>query len=253
MNKKVSVIIPYYKKLTFIKKTLNSVLQQSYQNFEILLIYDDDDKNDLQKIKKEIVKSKKIKIYVNKKNVGAGKSRNKGIRYSSGYYISFLDADDVWKKNKLSSQIRFMEKNNIDFTHTNYFIINKHNKILGRIKTRKLLNYKNLLNSCDIGLSTVILKKKILKNLRFNNFKTKEDFSLWLKIVKKGIKIIGINKELSYWRTTPNSLSSSITQKILDAFKVYRYEENLNFLSSCFRVIILSINALKKKILSIRY
>lgn len=253
MNKKVSIIIPYYKKLSFLKKTIESILRQTYKNFEILLIYDDDDKNDLLKIKKEIVKNKKIKIYDNKKNMGAGKSRNIGIKYSSGYYLAFLDADDMWKKNKLSSQLKFMEKNNVDFTHTNYLIINKNNEILGKVKTKKLLNYEDLLNSCDIGLSTVVLKKKILKNLKFNNLKTKEDYSLWLKIVKKGSKIVGINKELGYWRITSNSLSSSIIQKISDAFRVYNSEEKFSVLSSCFRVLILSFNALKKKILSIRH
>ena len=253
MYKKVSIIIPYYKKFNYLKKTINSVLNQTYKNFEILLIYDDDDKSDLHKIKKTILKNKKIKLIINKKNIGAGVSRNIGIKYSSGYYVAFLDADDLWKKNKLSSQINIMEKKNLDFTHTNYYIINKNNKMLGKIKTKKLLEYKDLLKSCDIGLSTVILKKKILKNLKFNNFKTKEDFCLWLKISKKGTKIVGINQELSYWRITPNSLSSSIYQKIFDAFRVYNYEENLNILDSCFKVIVLSFNALKKKILSKGY
>jgi teichuronic acid biosynthesis glycosyltransferase TuaG len=185
MTSKVSVIIPYYKKLDYFKKALSSVLNQSYKNIEILIIYDDEEKNDLFKIKKIIHKNKKIKLIINNKNYGVGISRNKGIKHSSGNYLSFLDADDIWKLNKLKYQINYMKKNNLEFTHTNYKIIDLNDKVLGNINIKKNLDYKALIRSCDIGLSTVILKKKILKNLKFNNFKTKEDYSLWLKIAKK--------------------------------------------------------------------
>ena len=245
---KVSVIIPYYQKLDYFKKTLSSVLNQTYKNIEILIIYDDEKKSDFFKIKKFIHKKKNIKLIINNKNYGVGMSRNKGIKYASGKYLSFLDADDIWEPNKLKYQINFMKKKNLEFTHTKYKIINLNDKILGSINVKKNLSYKELINSCDIGLSTVVLKKKLLKNLKFNNFKTKEDYSLWLKIAKRKVKIVGINKSLSSWRITPNSLSSSIFQKILDAFKVYYFEENFTLFVSSFKVLVLSFNALKKKI-----
>ena len=97
MSKKVSVIIPYYKKIDFLKKSINSILNQTYKNIEILLIYDDNDKGELNKIKK-LIKNRKIKLFINNKNIGAGRSRNIGLKHSVGYYISFLDADDIWKK-----------------------------------------------------------------------------------------------------------------------------------------------------------
>ena len=103
----VSVIIPYYKKINQISKTLNSVLAQTFQDFEIILIYDDDNVQDLVYIKENFSKNSKIKIVQNKKNYGAGISRNIGIKHSSGSFIAFLDADDIWYSDKLEKQVNF--------------------------------------------------------------------------------------------------------------------------------------------------
>ena len=107
---KVSVIIPYFRKKSFVKKTLFSVLKQSYKNFEVIIIYDDINQSDLKYIKKLSKIDKRIKLFINKKNIGAGPSRNKGIFKARGKFISFIDADDVWKINKLKLQVNFMEK-----------------------------------------------------------------------------------------------------------------------------------------------
>ena len=195
----VSVIIPYHKKKFYFKKTINSILNQSYRNFEIILIYDDDDLNELDFLKKIGKKFKKIKIIVNKKNLGAGLSRNKGILKSRGTYIAFCDADDIWKKNKLNLQIKYMKKNNLNFSHTNYFIIDKKEKKIGKFKGKSKIEYQDLLKSCDIGLSTVIVKKDLLRKNLFCNLKTKEDFHLWIQIIKKEKKIFLVNKYLLFF------------------------------------------------------
>ena len=158
----VSVIIPYHKKKFYFEKTINSILNQSYKKFEIILIYDDSDLNELDFLKKIKKKFRKIKLIINKKNLGPGLSRNKGISLSKGTYIAFCDADDIWKKNKLNLQIKFMKKNNLNFSHTNYFVIDKSEKKIGRFKAKSKIEYQDLLKSCDIGLSTVIIKKNLL-------------------------------------------------------------------------------------------
>ena len=247
-NPLVSIVIPYHKKKIYFKKTINSILGQSYKKFEIILIYDDENLGELDFLKKIKKKFKKIKLIINKKNLGPGLSRNKGILQSKGTYIAFCDADDIWKKNKLNVQISFMKKYNLNFSHTNYFVIDSKEKKIGRFKPKSRLEYQDLLKSCDIGLSTVIIKKKILRKKLFCNLQTKEDFYLWLQIVKKEKKIFSINKYLSYWRYLEHSLSSSISQRLLDAFRLYYTYEKNNFFISIYYVLRLSYNALIKKI-----
>lgn len=243
----VSIIIPYYKKREYIADTLKSVLKQTYKYFEIIIIYDDEEKEDLKFIKKLASIDKRIILIINKKSLGAGLSRNKAIKRSRGSYISFIDADDLWKINKLELQIKFMKKNNFLISHTNYKIINKQNKILYSRVARNFNNINELLKSCDIGLSSVVVKKEILiGNCLFARLKTKEDFVLWLNILKKNIKIVSLKKNLMYWRKLDNSLSSSILQKLFDGFSVYNKYMKFNWIKSLYFLFHLSLNYLRK-------
>lgn len=242
----VSIIVPYYKKKKFIKRSLRSVLNQSYKKFELIVIYDDTNKKDLIYIKKIVGGHKKVKIIVNRKNIGVGMSRNKGISISKGKYICFLDSDDFWSKNKIKEQIKFMKVNKISISHTSYNII-ENNKIISCRSARDFLTLKSLIYSCDIGCSTVMLKKNVLFHKQnFPSLKTKEDFVLWLKVLQKNILISSLNETLTSWRKIDNSLSSSVIQKLRDAFKVYNYYMKFNFIKSFYYVICLSINFLKK-------
>jgi teichuronic acid biosynthesis glycosyltransferase TuaG len=248
----ISIIIPYYRKRKYFQETIVSILNQTYKNYEVIVIYDDTSKSELEFVKKTLKKIKIKKLIVNNKNYGAGLSRNRGILKARGTYIAFCDADDIWKRNKLDTQLKFMLKSNLEISHTNYFIINEKSKIVGKFNTSKKLNYTDLLKSCDIGLSTVILKKKIFYNNKFSKLKTKEDYLLWLKITKKIKFIYGLNQYLSSWRENKNSLSSSIIQKLLDAYRLYRLHLNYSFIFSIFFTLRLSLYAIikKKKIFS---
>ena len=242
----VSVITPYYKKKKFISQTINSVLQQTYNNFELIIIYDDENYSDLVFIKKIIKKDKRVKIIVNKKNIGAGKSRKKGIELSKGKFIAFLDADDCWHRNKLLKQILFMNKKKIKISHTSYYIVDSTNKIIGSRKAVDM-NHKELLSSCDVGLSTVILDRKLItKKINFANIKTKEDYVLWLKITLNNNKIFALKKNFTKWRKLKNSLSSSNFQKIMDGYKVYKQYMGFCYIKSILYLFRLSINSLKK-------
>jgi len=243
----VSIIIPYYKKKKYIELAVNSVICQTYKNFELIIIYDDENKDDLNFLKNLIKKDKRIKLYINKKNLGAGRSRNKGIKLSHGSLIAFLDSDDLWTRNKLKKQIFFMKKNAINISHTSYCVINSHNKIIGS-RRAKDMSHKMLLNSCDIGLSTVIMKKKIFTNkIKFADINTKEDYILWLKITLNNNTIFALKDNLSKWRKLDNSLSSSKLQKLYDGYLVYRKYMNFSSAKSFIRLLLLSFNyALKE-------
>jgi teichuronic acid biosynthesis glycosyltransferase TuaG len=243
----VSVIIPYYKKKNYIISCLNSVLRQSYKNLEVIIIYDDNDKYDLSFIKALVSKDKRIKLLINDKKIGAGLSRNKGIKFSNGDYVAFLDADDLWKKEKIKKQINFMKRNKIEICHTSYKVINKNDIIESVRVARSFFFLPELLKSCDIGLSTVIVKRNLINNaFKFANLRTKEDFVLWLKLLKSGKAIVGLNSSYTYWRKTTDSLSSSSVQKLFDGFKVYNRYMNFSCLKSLYYLTCLSLNYLKK-------
>ncbi len=243
----VSVIIPFYKKRKFICETVSSILEQTYKNIEIVIIYDDPEKDDLNFLRKNFSENDKIRIIVNNRNLGAGLSRNKGIASAKGIYVGFIDADDLWSKEKISKQITFMKKNNFQVSHTSYKIISEEGEILNTRKSKYFNNYKNILTSCDIGLSSVLLKKTLItEEIKFANLKTKEDFVLWLKILKSGFEIGAVEEPLMSWRKTKGSLSSSTFQKLKDGFKVYNRFMNYNLIKSLYLLISLSINYLKK-------
>ena len=243
----ISIIIPYFKKKEFFEKTIHSVLNQTYSNFEIFIVYDDENKDDLDFVKKISELDSRINLIINNQNLGAGQSRNIGIKHSNGEYIAFIDADDLWHQDKLLMQIKFMQSNNYYISHTSYDIINEKED---KISSRKVqtLTYDKLLKSCDIGLSTVILKKNLLNDdILFPELKTKEDYVLWLKITRKGQKIVALDKTLSKWRKCKISLSSSTIRKLIDGYNVYRKYLNFNPVKSFYNLIILSINYLRKK------
>jgi len=241
----ISIIITYYKKKSFILKTFKTIKQQTYKNYELIFVYDDYDLKDLEYIKQIITIFKNYKIIVNKKNYGVSKSRNIAIKSAKGKYIAFIDSDDIWQTKKLNTQLKLMNAAKADMSYTAYKIIDTEDKILGTRNVSREINYEKLLRYCEIGLSTVIIKKKFLKKNKFPEIKTQEDFALWLILIKKGLKFFPIKKVLSSWRRTNDSLSSNILQKISDAFKVFYSIEKKNLIISIISVLILSINKLK--------
>ena len=243
----VSVITPYFQKKEFFEKTIRSILNQTYSNFEIFIVYDDESKSDLDFVKKISELDSRINLIINDQNLGAGQSRNKGIKSSNGEYIAFIDADDLWHEDKLLTQIKFMQFNNYYISHTSYDIINEKGDKISSRKAQSL-TFDKLLKACDIGLSTVILKKNLLNSdILFPELKTKEDYVLWLKITREGQKIFALDKTLTKWRKCRFSLSSSVIRKLIDGYNVYRNYLGFNPIKSFYNLIILSINYLRKK------
>jgi len=245
----ISIIITYYKKKKFIKETLRSIFAQNYHSYEIIFVYDDANKEDLEYIFKLLEQFSSKKIIINKKNLGVAKSRNLALKFCNGEFITFIDSDDLWKKNKLSYQIEFMKKKSSLISFTSYDVIDELGKFIKKNFVLIDPSYRILSKSNFIGLSTIMLDRKILPKIKFPNLKTQEDFALWLKLLRQGVKFNHIKKSLSYWRKTSNSLSSKTHDKIIDAFKLYYIYENKNLINSIFSVLILSYNKIIKNLI----
>jgi len=241
----VSVIMPYYRKKEYVENAIISVENQSYKNIELIIIYDDDDINDFKFLKNITQKYNNIKILKNDNNIGAGLSRNKGIKNANGDLIAFIDADDFWYNEKIEKQIAYLNEKNLDFVFCDYIKKNGYKK-KEIICNKEIIKYENLLYSCDIGLSTVLIKKNIILNNPFPPLKTKEDFVAWLSIAKQGTNLVKLNQTLVEWNNVKGSLSSNIFQKMIDGYKVYRKFQNFSVFVSIYYLIILSFNSLKK-------
>lgn len=243
----ISIIVTYYNKFEFIKDTLESISSQSYKNFEVLIIYDQKNSRDYDYIRSLIQSNSRFKLLNNKNNFGVSHSRNIGINIAKGDYICFLDADDLWDIEKLNIQLSYMQKNKLLFSHTSYKIIDKDDNLIGKQVVKKNLGYEDLLNSCDIGLSTVMFHKSIKEQIRFPNISTKEDYVIWLKI-SKNINIKGIQQYLVSWRKLKKSLSSSVFQNLKDGFLVYYKYEKKNLFKALYLLLLLCFFSIIKKI-----
>jgi|MDTC01.3.fsa_nt_gb teichuronic acid biosynthesis glycosyltransferase TuaG len=242
----VSIILPYYKKISYFEKTYKSILSQSYKNYELIIIYDDEDRADLKKILKIIKKNPKVKIFCNNLNLGAGLSRNIGIKHSKGKLVSFIDADDLWSKDKVYKQVNFLLNNNYKFISCNYKKKFRHKLI--KVTPPKKISYLDLINNCQIGLSTVMLKKEVINKKLFPKLKTQEDLAAWLKIMRvKKISCFNLNQFLVTWRHDKKSLSTNIFQKFKDSYKVFKSIENFSFIKTITCVFILSLNSIQRK------
>lgn len=247
---KVSIIMPYYKKSNYVVETVNSILNQTFKEFEIIIVDDELSDNSTKVLNRIKQLDKRINIFKNKKNLGAGQSRNNAINLCNGEFIAFCDCDDLWKSNKLETQLKIMHKLNLEFSHTSYEIIDKKNSKIGYRDAKENLSFLQLQKSCDIGLSTVILKKNLFDNkkFRFGETKTKEDYILWLSLAKNDIIIFGIKDCLVSWRKSKDSLSSSTFQKIYDGYKVYKVYLQYSRLKSFYFLFRLSLNFILKKL-----
>lgn len=225
----VSIITPMFNSEAFISDTIHSILQQTYTNWELILIDDNSNDNTLLVVQSFINKNSNIKVIKNLNNQGAAVSRNLGIEAAKGDYITFLDADDLWKPNKLKTQIEFMKIENCDVCFSSYDLINEAGKPLNkRVKALFTLTYQKLLKSNYLGNLTGMYNAKTLGKITAPNLRKRQDWLLWLSAIKKsGKPALGIQESLAYYRVRENSMSSN---KIgLLKYNYWVYKKGLGF------------------------
>ena len=243
---KVSIIIPVYNAEKFIGKTIESVLNQTYKNWEMLIFNDKSKDNSLKIIKKYSEKDERIKVVDSKENVGVVAARNKLIEIATGEFIAFLDADDYWKQNKLEKQIKFMRKNNALISCTEYTRVTEDEKEINDIIIKEIITYEDMLKNNYLGCLTVIYNANKLGKRYFKERKKNEDYVLWLEIVKETKIIFGLKENLAFYRVLDNSRSSNKIKVAKDRWEVYRKIERLSLLKSIYYFLQYVIRALKK-------
>lgn len=245
MEPLVSIITPLYNSEKYIAETIESVLAQTYSNWEMIIV-DDCSKDNSTKIVEEYQKKdRRIKLYRNEINKGVSYTRNRAIDLSQGKYIAFLDSDDLWKKEKLEKQIKFMEEKNVVLSYTAYEKINEDGSKRGEVRVPDKLDYEELLKNCLIGFLTAIYRKEELKDFKFINSKA-EDYIFWLSILKKIEYAYGINEILASYRVLNNSRSSNKIDIVKFHWKIYRKIEKLSLLRSIYYYFIYIKRGLKR-------
>jgi teichuronic acid biosynthesis glycosyltransferase TuaG len=247
MQTKVDIILPSYNKEIYLEETINSIIQQKFNDWKLIII-DNCSTDNSKKIIQKYSKNEKISTFFLKKNMGVSFSRNLGMRLSDSKYISFIDADDIWGNSKLINQIEFMEKNNYNFTYTDYtpFFDKKIRIFKKEIITPSSFNYEKFLYNSSIGTSSMILSRKIIGVIKFPKVKTLEDFSFKCKILKKKINAVKFNENNTFYRITKNSLTSNKIKNLYWLWNINKKHNKLNFINNLKSLVLISFRSLKK-------
>lgn len=250
VNELVSIITPVYNNSEFIKQTIESVQKQTYKNWEMIIVDDCSTDRTPELIKKISQKDDRIKYIKLENNSGAAIARNKALSESRGRFIAYLDADDLWKKNKIQNQIDFMLAHDYAFVCSNYEKIDVNNKILKQVKIPKEINYKLFLRNTIIQTVGVMIdsRKTGRELLIMPNVRRRQDAATWCQLLKSGFNCYGVPEFLSYYRVVPKSLSSNKIKAIKGTWFLYRKIEKLSLLNACFCFLGYAINAIKKRI-----
>lgn len=237
MEELISIITPTYNCGDYIGETIESVLKQSYQNWEMIIVDDCSTDNTKEVVEDYINRDNRIKYYILEENSGAAIARTKAMEIASGKYMAFLDSDDLWSPNKLKKQIAFMKNNNYNFTCTAYKQIDEKGNSLNKvIKTKKKTDYNGLLLTCPVGNSTVIYNVEKLGKFVVPNIRKRNDDALWLQILKKEKYIYGMPDVLMKYRIRTDSISSNKIGLVKYHWILYREVEHLSIPRSVFHI-----------------
>lgn len=232
-NTLISVITPAYNAEKFISQTIESVIEQTYPYWEMIIVDDCSTDQTVQVIRQYQKKDDRIKFIQLEENSGAAVARNTAMEHAKGRYIAFLDSDDLWTKEKLSKQLQFMQENDIAFSFTRYERMKEDGTMTNAVSdVPKEINYDGLMKQCVIGCLTVMLDREKIGNLKMMNIRTRQDYVYWLTIMKHGHLAYGMPETLAKYRLVENSISSNKWKAAKRNWYVYRHIEKQSLLKS---------------------
>jgi teichuronic acid biosynthesis glycosyltransferase TuaG len=231
----VSIITPCYNSEKYIQETYNSINNQSYSNWEWIVINDNSDDMSLDLLLKISNYDKRVIILNNSFNCGSAFSRNRGIEIAKGSFLTFIDSDDIWLPNFIEKVLYYMINNDFDFVFTsyerrdetldlNYGIFNVPNKV----------SFDDLLKSCPISCLTACINLNKLPKLFMPNYKSRQDYALWLNYLKHTPHAYGLNESLAIYRIRRNSLSRNKFKSAIYQFLIYYDFLNFNIIKSLY-------------------
>ena len=233
MNELVSIITPSYNTAKFIRKTIESVQAQTYQNWEMIIV-DDCSSDNTDDVVAGYLYDKRIKYIKNKKNFGAAGSRNRALREAQGKWIAFLDSDDLWSPEKLEKQIDFMQKNGYHFSYSCYEEMNEDGYKTGvKVTGPKKITKTGMFNYCWPGCLTVMYDRNVVGDIQIKDIKKNNDYAIWLKVCKIADCYL-LDEFLSIYRRgrTGSISSKGIVKLVKYHFQLFYFAEEKNFISS---------------------
>ena len=248
----VSIVVPVYNAERFLRDTIESVQNQTYESWELLLIDDQSPDGSVELIKKAQKSDKRIKLIGMSQNGGAAKARNAGTMAAEGRFIAFLDADDLWEKDKLQKQVDFALKNNAAFVYGSYRFADESGKpTAAPVAVPSKINYYQALRNHIIWTSTVLLDtEQISKDLMMMpDVRRGQDAATWWQILREAeVTAYGITEPLALYRRTNDSLSANKLKAVKRTWYLFRNVEKLSLPKSCYTFCFYAFNAVRKRV-----
>lgn len=232
MSELVSIIMPSYNTAQYIGNSIQSVLMQTYTNWELIIV-DDCSEDETDAVVNPFLSDARIRYIKNESRCGAAVSRNRALKEATGKWIAFLDSDDLWLPEKLEKQIRFMNENNYVFSYTNYRKIDSESVLKGISVTGPHRVTKRKMYACNwVGCLTVMYDRESVGLIQIKDIKKRNDYAIWLKVSQKADCFL-LNECLAEYRVRKNSVSSTTYTDLLRwHYKMFRECENLGVISS---------------------
>ena len=246
-RKKVSIIVPVHNDEKFIQKTIQSILDQTYQNFEVLVIDDCSSDNSVELIKH--FNDHRIKLFTQSKNMGAAAARNLGLREATGDYVAFLDGDDYWLPKKLETQLDFMRRNNCSFCCSQYYVVSQDDEKLYLMDAPRIIGKQRMKNCCYIGCLTAIYDRRAVGLIQIDErLRKRNDYAIWLSAIQNVGFCLSIPEPLACYRINKRGISHNKSSLFVWHYRLFRWQMRYNPPSSLYWSFVNCACSLIKKI-----